>query len=122
MSRLNMYFKRKEFACRCGCGFDTVDATLLEVLTDLRDFIGEPIVINSGCRCAKHNSDEGGAKNSQHLYGKAADIRFQSSSKTPLEAIHSYLISKYPDLFGIAIEGRFVHIDVRSGKAARWSY
>jgi len=30
-----IYFKRGEFVCSCGCGFDTVDVDLLPVLIDL---------------------------------------------------------------------------------------
>ncbi|WP_459594920.1 D-Ala-D-Ala carboxypeptidase family metallohydrolase, partial [Enterobacter hormaechei] len=52
---LNQYFKRSEFACRCGCGTSTVDAELLQVITDVREKFG-PVVINSGHRCVKHNA------------------------------------------------------------------
>lgn len=118
---LNKYFKRSEFACRCGCGFDTVDAELLAVLTDLRETVGEPLVITSGCRCAEHNQKVGGAKNSVHMTGKAADVRFQSNSKTPVSALHQILLEKYPDKYGIASADSFTHIDVRA-KKSRWSY
>ena len=45
------------------------------VLQPLRDHLGEPVVINSGFRSQAVNMAVGGAKNSQHLYGQAADIR-----------------------------------------------
>lgn len=115
------YFKRKEFACRCGCGFDVVDAELLQVLEDLRVTVGEPLVVTSGCRCATHNKNEGGAKNSVHMTGKAADVRFQSNSKTLVSALHQILLEKYPDKYGIASANSFTHIDVRA-KKSRWSY
>lgn len=115
------YFKRSEFACKCGCGFDVVDAELLQVLEDLRITMEEPLVINSGCRCATHNKNEGGATSSLHMLGKAVDIRFNYKSKTPLSTLFDILISKYPDKYGIATEGSFVHLDVRPTKA-RWSY
>jgi len=45
-----------------------------KVLQPLRDYIG-PINVNSGYRCPELNYVLGGAKNSQHLYGQAADIQ-----------------------------------------------
>ena len=113
---LNKYFKRSEFACRCGCGTSTVDAELLEVITDVREHFGKPVIINSGHRCAAHNAKVGGAKNSVHLTGKAADIRV--SGLVPSE-VANYLDKKYPDKFGIGRYPSFTHIDVRDGKA-RW--
>lgn len=110
-------FQRKEFACKCGCGFDTVDAELLMVLEEVRSRFGR-IAINSGCRCPTHNEKEGGAKASLHLVGQAADIRGLDSSN---QEIYDFLETRYPDCYGLAIEGRFVHVDVRS-KRARWSY
>ena len=45
------------------------------VLQPLRDYLGEPVVINSGFRSQAVNMAVGGAKNSQHVLGEAADIR-----------------------------------------------
>lgn len=44
------------------------------VLDPLREMYGKPITINSGYRCPKLNAAVGGAKNSQHMRGEAADI------------------------------------------------
>lgn len=113
---LNKYFKRREFACKCGCGTSTVDAELLQVITDVREHFGRPVIINSGHRCFKHNANVGGARNSQHLTGKAADIRVAEFAPRTVAA---YLEEKYPDKYGIGRYHNFVHIDVRDGKA-RW--
>ena len=59
--KLNSYFRRSEFACKCGCGKDTVDYTLLNILTELRFFFGRPLHVNSGNRCEVHNASVGGA-------------------------------------------------------------
>jgi len=112
---LNTYFNRAEFACHCGCGADTVDAELLQVLTRVRERFGS-VTINSGMRCAPHNMAEGGSKGSLHKQGKAADIA--------VKGVHPNLIAQwlelqYPNRHGI---GRYVgrtHIDVRA-KKARW--
>ena len=45
-----------------------------EVLQPLRDRWGAPIVVSSGYRCPQLNRAVGGVRNSDHLYGCAADI------------------------------------------------
>ena len=45
------------------------------VLQPLRDHLGKPVVINSGFRSQAVNMAVGGAKNSQHMKGEAADIK-----------------------------------------------
>ena len=50
------------------------------VLQPLRDKFG-PIRINSGYRCPELNRAVGGASNSQHLRGEAADIHLPSVDK-----------------------------------------
>lgn len=45
------------------------------ILQPLRDAIGGPIKISSGYRCPRLNKAIGGAKNSQHMAGEAADIQ-----------------------------------------------
>lgn len=44
------------------------------VLQPIRDKRGSAITVNSGFRCDKLNKAVGGAKNSQHRLGQAADI------------------------------------------------
>lgn len=49
--------------------------TLIEKLLDpIRELWGKPLRVTSGYRCKKLNKAVGGAKNSQHLRGEAADI------------------------------------------------
>ena len=73
MGDISKHFSRSEFACKCGCGFDTVDVELIENLQAIRSALG-PVTITSGCRCFEYNKKVGGSANSQHLYGRAADI------------------------------------------------
>lgn len=48
-----------------------------KILEPLRYKLGKPIIITSGYRCKELNEhrEVGGSKNSQHLEGKASDIR-----------------------------------------------
>ena len=108
------WFTRDEFQCRCGCGFATVDAELLQVLEDVREYFNSPVIINSSCRCEKHNKAEGGASKSKHLLGIAADIKV--SGVVPGD-VYGYLNSKYKNKYGIGNYSTFTHIDIRATKA-----
>lgn len=55
--------------------FTSLQALCENVLQPLRDMVLFPIVVTSGFRCPKLNKAVGGAKNSQHMKGEAADIR-----------------------------------------------
>ena len=112
------HFKVKEFACK-HCGEIKIDINLLIKLEELRRAIGNrPIIINSGYRCKTHNTRVGGAKNSQHLYGKAADIRVPNMSPRTLEKFANTVFYNG----GVGMGGAtIVHVDTR-GYKARWRY
>lgn len=73
------YFKVNEFVCRC-CRqlleeeMENIEALAERALDPVREKFGRPIKVNSGYRCPKHNAKVGGARNSQHMAGEAADI------------------------------------------------
>ena len=116
MGDLSTHFSRKEFACQCGCGFNTVDSLLLEALESIREHFDSPITITSGCRCLTHNAAVGGVEDSQHTKGRASDIQVSGTSPT--------IVSKYVRSLGILSVGSydtFTHIDSRSGIPQRWS-
>jgi uncharacterized protein YcbK (DUF882 family) len=108
-----IHFSRAEFRCpHCGEAF--VRPRLLEALERLRAIHGRPIPIVSGYRCPVHNHAVGGARDSQHVYGSAADLPLGAA--TVAEAARSGFV-------GIGSRGPWaVHVDVRDGKPARWSY
>lgn len=85
------FFTREEFRCQCGgkyCdGFPVEpERELLRVCNEFRRRLGVPVTIvdsgGSGVRCPQHNAAVGGVANSNHLYGKAADLH---SEKSPEE-------------------------------------
>lgn len=51
-----------------------LQALVANVLDPLREVWGEPITVTSGYRSPALNSAVGGARNSQHMLGQAADI------------------------------------------------
>ncbi|SES15161.1 Peptidase M15 [Vreelandella subterranea] len=113
---LSNHFQRREFACKCGCGFDTVDLETLVLLEDIRTHFDVPVTINSGCRCADYNRQVGGATASQHLLGRAADIRVQGVD--PAE-VAEYIETQHPDA-SVGRYNTFTHVDTRTSGPARW--
>lgn len=124
MGDLSDDFSRSEFACKCGCGFDTVDYILVEYLQSIRDYFGARVTITSGCRCVDYN--EGVqienvpryipySSTSTHIYGRAADI--------VVEGVSPDDVSEYADSIGCGGVGSyktFTHVDSRTKNGARW--
>lgn len=118
---LSPHFSRREFACHCGlCGLSLPSPVLVAGLEELRAFLGLPVRVLSGLRCAARNAAVGGATDSQHLTGYAADIR----ADVPLTALFRAAVG-VPVFFaggvGIYPDGGFVHVDVRTTRA-RWGH
>src|SRR5690606_25195101 len=88
---------------------------LFRSLEELIRAIGNrPIIINSGYRCPTHNRNVGGAKNSQHMYGKAADIRAKDMSPRTLEKFADTIFANG----GVGMGGAtIVHVDTMGNKA-----
>jgi len=61
------------------------------VLQPLRVALGFPIHISSGYRCPFLNAAIGGARSSQHQYGKAADVDHPTKNKEIFDYIKNYL-------------------------------
>jgi len=68
-------FRMEEFLCKhCGEGAMIVKFALLDALQRLRDRVLLPMNVSCGYRCHIHNGDVGGAPDSAHIAGEAADI------------------------------------------------
>jgi len=118
MGDLSAHFSRHEFACKCGCGFDTVDVATLELLEKIRsDCEDNPITINSGCRCAQYNQRVGGSKASQHMLGRAADFTVDGFSTM---RVHIIAGNSLGNSGGLGSYSTFTHVDTRSNGPARW--
>ena len=122
--RLAPSFTVREFRCRDGSDVVMIDESLVVLLQCIREHFGKPITITSGYRTAAHNTAVGGAKSSQHLLGRAADIQVAGVS---VEDVASYAEALMPDWGGV---GRYpikpgrargwVHVDTRPNKR-RWT-
>ena len=117
-------FKLQEFQCKDGTAVpDEFILNLRQLcmnLQTLRDHIGKPIVIISGYRSPEYNKKIGGAKRSQHMLAKAADIVVSGMTSLEVRDIIITLIKEGKmDPGGVGIYPTFVHYDVR-GRNARW--
>jgi hypothetical protein len=76
---MSEHFSYIEFRCKGPAIAECQRIWTLRVhvrrLEAYRAKIGKPVAIVSGCRCKQRNTDVGGAKSSQHLFGAASDIR-----------------------------------------------
>lgn len=122
MGDLTLNFNRAEFACKgsrnCCGGSAPVSMQLVAALQAFRDLTNMPLRINSGFRCVKHNQAVGGAKNSQHIFGTAADIALPQGC-LPLQ--FAALADSLNQFDGIGIYNWGIHVDIRGAKA-RWDY
>jgi uncharacterized protein YcbK (DUF882 family) len=112
MGDLSANFSRSEFACKCGCGLNTVDAELLTICQAISDhFDNAKVTIDSGNRCKKHNATiVGSAKHSWHIKSRAADVVVAGiSPRLVAEAAAQYGAS------GIKTYSGWTHIDTRNG-------
>jgi uncharacterized protein YcbK (DUF882 family) len=118
MGDLSKNFSRKEFECKCGCGFFTVDPALVKFLQRIRDDIKRPIIILSGCRCYDYNLKAGGVPNSFHIQGLAADIY---SPNVSLKILYLCCEEHCPHGLGIYPEKNMIHVDF-APRVQRWIY
>jgi uncharacterized protein YcbK (DUF882 family) len=122
--QLTTNFSLNEFACKDGTPVpdelkSNVQA-LAEQLQILRDYLNEPIHINSGYRTLAYNKKIGGKPNSYHMKAMAADITVKSKTPKQLASVVEKLISNGTlKIGGIGVYPGFVHIDTRKTKA-RW--
>ena len=117
-------FRVREFRCKDGSDEILVDEALVLLLQCIREHFGKAVTITSGYRTPAHNAKVGGSKSSQHLLGRAADIRVAGVS---VEDVAAYAESLMPDWGGV---GRYpvkagratgwVHVDTRQNKS-RWT-
>ena len=124
-----------------GSGYDSLEDVPVEVSVNaelmavnmfqpLRDELGFPLSVlaGGGLRSATMNRRVGGAKSSQHLAGRACDLRGPSEQQT----LQIYDCAKKMQEQGRLPKGglalylrkdgsvRFVHVDCR-GRRARWN-
>lgn len=127
-TRLSANFVLAEARCRCGqCRNERSPAIFREVqrlapvLQRMRDYFGKPVHILSWVRCEAHNRACGGAKESHHKLGHAADVFIPG---VPVPVIEEWCM-RQPEVGGChGYRGQgFVHLDLRpriGGRVTTW--
>lgn len=107
--QVGKYFKVREFQSKDGYPTVLIDDNLVDLLDQIREYFGKPVVITSGYRTKPHNAAVGGVSNSQHTLGKAADIQVTG---VPPAAVQTYVYdhSKYT----VGTYTTFTHVDTRT--------
>jgi hypothetical protein len=109
---ISAHFSYSEFRCKCGgrfadCQRIWVRRVHVRRLESYRSAIDRSVLIISGCRCKGRNSEVGGVKFSQHMYGVASDIegRLTLSQRMRLEL--------FAGLGFKGSTGKVIHVDSR---------
>lgn len=124
MRKITHNIYRWEVACKCGCGYDSLDYDTAVYVQGACDRFAidmghsrSVLSISSGCRCRSWNIHEDGSFGSHHLFARALD--HDILGVTPKE-LYEYYDKKFKGKFGIGLYNTFVHFDTRSGRPARW--
>lgn len=111
----------RELACKDGTPYPAEwradrAVALAAVFEALRAAVGGPLVVLSAYRTPAHNRFVGGARNSQHVQGRALDLAVPAG----------WTVDEFADLArrvegvgGVGIYPTFVHVDTRPKTAGR---
>jgi uncharacterized protein YcbK (DUF882 family) len=111
--KVSRNFTLGELASKDGSNIVLLHPALIIALQTIRDHVGKPIRVNSAFRSPAHNRAIGGASNSLHTLGLAADIVIDGM--TPIEVAS---LANDMGLGGIKAYPTFTHIDV--GRHRTW--
>ncbi|MBL1294481.1 MAG: hypothetical protein COB61_011515 [Thiotrichales bacterium] len=140
MGDLSKNLSRHEFACRCGCGYDTVDFGTVVMIQGAVDHFSSKfnapakVDIRGGNRCKKHNEFVQKKYNpkyiafsskSTHMDAKAGDIKIFCLKggdwiQVDPNEVYDYFDKKYPKSAGVGKYHNRTHVDSRN-KKARWT-
>ena len=97
--------------------FAKMEPEFMLKLQKLRSTVGVPFTISSGYRTAEFNARIGGARESLHLTGQAADIEHIGwDGATKLKFLGTAIAMG----FSIGIYRKHFHVDTRTGVKVLW--
>lgn len=120
------FFTLDEFRCPC-CGLVDMSDEFITKLDNFRRDAGFAFHVSSGYRCHNHNQAIGGAPNSAHRLGRAADLSVDGKQTSQLMNMG---FEKY-GFYGVGISQkrqlRMLHLDDLSPKEVKvrpnvWTY
>lgn len=125
--KITKNFALEEFHCHDGTPYPAEWETdrlipLCEQLELIRKHFNAAVTVLSGYRTEEYNRKIGGAKASQHVQGRAADITIQGYSAARVHlGILDMCDRKEIELGGIGGYPGFTHVDVRPGtRLVQW--
>lgn len=125
---LSKHFSTREFNCKCShesCKEQRISKDLIDNLEIIRVQVGQPLIVTSGFRCGKHQSDIRNSgqstvvakKKSTHELGDAVDIVPRDGKD-----VQGYFLRIVATRFdSIGLSNSFLHVDQRKG-FRRWNY
>lgn len=122
--KLTENFHLKEFQSKDGSDFPPQVISNIESLAKalqiIRNTLKAKITITSGYRSPEHNRKVGGAQNSTHVRGLAADFKVSGKKPTDVVMVIEQLIAagRIPQ-GGLKAYSTWIHYDIR-GERARW--
>lgn len=138
MGNLTKNLSRSEFACRCGCGFDTVDIELPRIIQGAADHFAHKlstlirVEVSGPNRCIEHNEEVQKEYNpdyvpfsskAQHIKARAADFKLfirRTGEQIDPDLVADYFETKYPGRLGIGRYKGRTHVDNRTNGPERW--
>ena len=119
-NHVTAHVKWSELACKDGTPYPmkwrSRGEKLCNEIENIRAYAGRnPIVIGSAYRTPDHNRKSNGARKSQHIQGRAADLYPPGNmSVTDFYKIIKHVANNfYSEIWGIGRYPTFVHIDIR---------
>ena len=105
------HFRRSEFTCPC-CNDARMNSVLLRYLENIRETSDVTMVVTSGWRCTHHNQYVGGAHESAHLFGRAADIQMPEWGLDRFKLVRAALLVLAPEGYSVqlGLYKRHLHI------------
>ena len=91
---------------------------LVSILNSIAQEFGRPLHVISGYRSPTYNAKVGGARRSQHMLGRAVDIRISTLSTA--ERLRLIALASKMGVKGIGIYNNSLHLDIRDGQASYW--
>lgn len=123
----------EELACHDGTAYPAVwresrASTLARMFEAVRTELGNaPVTILSGYRTHAYNAHVGGAPSSQHVEGRAIDIKHPELKPRDIFQKVMAMVEqgRLPELGGVGLYATWIHLDVRpkpaNGHLAIWN-
>jgi uncharacterized protein YcbK (DUF882 family) len=125
--QVSNHFHLAEFECpckKCDQELQYIDQELVAKLEKTRATYGSALKVNSGYRCPAHNKEVGGAADSAHVKGLAADITPLRKTLDDLDSLYEICYNEFSNI-GDGRNLTFIHVDVRPAKPTgkrHWVY